>query len=187
MQHYLELRILPDPEFVPTVLMNAIYNKLHHALVKLNSNEIGVSFPDYDQEKSQLGSRLRMHGSEEILQRLMQLPWLTGLRDHIRIGEINTVPPKVNHVVFQRIQVKTNAERLRRRQMQRHNLAYEDAIKKIPDAIEKRLQLPFIILKSQSTTQTFRIYIKQEKVMAEVKDNFNTYGLSKLATVPLFG
>ena len=34
MDTYLEIRLLPDPEFVPTMLMNALFSKLHRGLVE---------------------------------------------------------------------------------------------------------------------------------------------------------
>ena len=33
MNYYWEIRVLPDPEFKETVLMNALFAKLHRALV----------------------------------------------------------------------------------------------------------------------------------------------------------
>ena len=33
MDHYLDIRLLPDPEFPAPLLMNALFTKLHRALV----------------------------------------------------------------------------------------------------------------------------------------------------------
>lgn len=186
MDHYFELRILPDPEFAFSLLMNALYSKLHRALVQLKSTDIGVSFPHYDQEKKRLGERVRLHSRHERLQELMSSGWLKGMQDHIRLGGINQVPGNVQYAIFCRVQAKSNAERIRRRQMKRHSLSYEKALELIPDSIAKPLQLPFVNLNSQSTEQRFSLFIKQEIVAKPIQGIFNTYGLSKEATVPLF-
>jgi CRISPR-associated endonuclease Csy4 len=69
MNYYLEIRLLPDPEFVPSLLLNVLYNKLHSALVKLNCGDLGISFPQYRQEKTDkrmhpLGTCIRIHVSD---------------------------------------------------------------------------------------------------------------------------
>lgn len=45
--HYIDITILPDPEFSHTHLMGALLSKLHRALVQLQSSSIGVSFPQH--------------------------------------------------------------------------------------------------------------------------------------------
>lgn len=37
MDHYIDILLLPDPEFPASMLMGALYNKLHKALVVLDS------------------------------------------------------------------------------------------------------------------------------------------------------
>jgi CRISPR-associated endonuclease Csy4 len=188
MEHYFTIDILPDPEFAPTILMNALYSKLHRALARLRYTDIGISFPAYSVEKKKvgLGRRIRLHGNQKRLEEFKNSDWLIGMRDHIKISDINPIPAKVQHVVFRRVQTTSNADRIRRRQMARHNLTYQQAVERIPDAVEKRLELPFVTIKSHSTDQTFRLFIKQTEVSEPVKGDFNAYGLSKEATVPLF-
>lgn len=185
MDHYLEIRILPDPEFAATLLMNAFYSKLHRALVKLQSTDIGISFPHYG-EKKWLGERVRLHSSRERLEQLMNNDWLIGMNDHIRIGTVSPVPASVKHAFFYRVQTKSSAERIRRRQMRRHNLTAEEALRCIPDTLEKNLNVPFINIKSHSTKQAFRLFIEKELVSTQAQGTFNSYGLSKEASVPLF-
>ena len=59
MDAYLELQLLPDPEFPPAMLMNALFAKLHRALVSHGEGRIGISFPDVGKKAGQLGQRLR--------------------------------------------------------------------------------------------------------------------------------
>lgn len=45
MDHYFDLRVLPDPEFNTEMLMAALFAKLHRALGARGKGDIGVSFP----------------------------------------------------------------------------------------------------------------------------------------------
>ena len=71
MDHYIDITLLPDPEFPVTTLMNALFSKLHRGLVDHGGRDIGVSFPDIAKNKRSLGKRMRLHGSKESLERLM--------------------------------------------------------------------------------------------------------------------
>lgn len=44
MDHYLDLKLLPDPEFPEPQLMSALLSKFHRALHDLRRNDIGISF-----------------------------------------------------------------------------------------------------------------------------------------------
>ncbi len=188
MDSYLNIRLLPDPEFSPLTLMNALYSKLHRALADLKSLNIGVSFPEVDKDGPGLGKLLRLHGSKDALSALMEKTWLKGMRDHVEVSGIMPVPDKVQHIAIRRSQAKSNPERLRRRQMRRHNLTAEEAIKRIPETVKgERLKLPYLSLKSQSTGQNFRIFIEHHRPQEyPVEGTFNTYGLSSRGTVPWF-
>lgn len=188
MDHYLEIKLLPDPEFAPTVLMNALFAKLHRGLVDLHSTRIGVSFPCLKSESKQrsLGDRLRLHGNADDLQQLMALPWLSGMRDHTAVSELASVPTQAGACMVRRVQAKSSSERRRRRLMRRHGLDEAAARQRIPDALEARLDLPFVTMKSRSTAQTFRLFINQQPVSQSVAGGFSHYGLSLTATVPWF-
>ncbi len=70
MDHYLDIRLRPDPEFPPAQLMSVLFGKLHQALVAQGGDRIGVSFPDLDESRSRLGERLRIHASADDLRAL---------------------------------------------------------------------------------------------------------------------
>lgn len=186
MDYFIDICLVPDPEFSSPTLMNVLFNKLHKNLVVINSTDIGVSFPEYSMEKKVLGNKLRVHGEASRLDQLSGMPWLTGLRDYIFCGEISQIPEKTTPAHVQRVQVKSNVERVRRRHMKRHNLNEGEVKIKIPLAVEKRLNLPYLIVNSESTQQKFRLFVRQEKVAEHYSGQFNTYGLSKGATVHLF-
>lgn len=186
MTSYCDLTILPDAEFNQNLLMNALYNKLHRALVALKTNQIGVSFPQYDQKKSMLGNQLRLHGEINPLQQLMAASWLQGMKDHLAVGPIAALPSSHGYQVVKRVQAKSNADRIRRRAIKRHMITQEEAFERIPNSVEKKLNLPFVVMGSGSTQQKFRLFILQEEVSNPESGGFSSYGLSKSTTVPRF-
>ena len=188
MDHYQDLKILADPEFPPSILMNALFAKLHRVLVKLESKHTGVSFPEVVQGKPFLGQVLRIHGSAELLKNLQGQNWLKGMRDHLEVSEIQAIPADTKHCRVRRVQAKSNVERLRRRYLKRHQGVSEEKVAElIPNSIEKRLNLPFIQMKSESTAQHFRLFIEHQPAQQHaVEGKFNSYGLSTEATIPWF-
>ena len=186
MDHYLDIQTLPDPEFPVNTVLGALVSKLHRGLVTLEADDIGISFPEHEQQPP-LGSQLRLHGTEKRLQALMDQNWLRGMRDHVAVRDIAQIPDKAGHRTVRRRQYKTNAERLRRRRMKRHQESYEEACRHIPDSVERRVRTPFLIVRSQSTGQAFSLFIEHGEVQSEpIPGRFNTYGLSSEATVPWF-
>lgn len=185
MDHYLEIRLLPDPEFPPNMLMNALFGKLHRGLAQQGQGNIGVSFPDMG--KTGLGARLRLHGGALPLHGFMALDWLVGMRDHIAAGEVALVPETCSHRVVRRVQAKSNPERLRRRLMARKGMSEEQAQETIPDHAVERLNLPFVVLNSRTTGQQFRLFVDHMPPRDQpVAGAFSAYGLSATATIPWF-
>ena len=186
--HYIDIRLLPDPEFPQAHLMGALYSKLHRVLVQLNSTNIGVSFPQYSLERRTVGAVLRIHGDEPTLTRLMTEAWLTGMRDHTMVTSILAAPEGAAQGIVQRRQFKTSAERLRRRRMKRKGESAEQAAAAIPVSVERSPGVPYINLRSSSTGQPFSMFIAQSKepLPTSSGSGFNTYGLSDGSTVPFF-
>lgn len=186
MDHYLDIKILPDPEFAVTQLMNALFSKLHRALAQLQCDAIGISFPLAKERKFGLGSCLRLHGDSQAISLLMERDWLVGMKDHLIISSTMPVPADASHQTVRRVQAKSNVDRLRRRQMKRKGLTVEQAREAIPDSAAEMLRLPFITLRSSSTEQSFRLFVEQKHVQAPIPGSFNSYGISSTATVPHF-
>lgn len=187
MDHYLEIRLLPDPEFPPTILMSALFGKLHRGLAEHGRGDIGVSFPDVRDGSRTLGLRLRLHGTAAALEGLMGLGWTQGMRDHVEQGAILPVPAEARHRVVRRVQAKSSPERLRRRRMARHGLDAAAALQAIPDSAAERLDLPYVALASRSTGQRFRLFIEHGALeAAAAPGSFTAYGLGTTATVPWF-
>ncbi|WP_434462252.1 type I-F CRISPR-associated endoribonuclease Cas6/Csy4 [Serratia plymuthica] len=184
MDHYQDIRVLPDPEFSVPTLMAALFAKLHRALATHGKGDIGVSFPNMQRTP---GTVLRLHGEHQALMVLAEYGWLKGLRDYTETGTIQAVPAAVQYRTVSRVQVKSSAERLRRRAVTKGWLTEEQARERILIANEQRTSLPFMLLKSLSTGQSFRLFLKQGALQEKpTKGTFSFYGLSPSATVPWF-
>lgn len=185
--HYVDLKVVPDPESGPTQLLGALYDNLHLALVQQRRDTVGISFPDYSLSPRTLGTTLRLHGHQADLQQLMATDWLRGMRDHVRMTEIAASPTDAPHRTVQRKQFKTNADRLRRRRMRRKGETMEQARDAIPTSVERRPDLPYIHLRSRSTRQPFCLFIALGPLQPEATTGrFNSHGLGGPATVPWF-
>jgi CRISPR-associated endonuclease Csy4 len=187
MDHYQELRLLPDPEFPTTVLLSALFAKLHRALVDLPDPRSGISFPGYDASLPGLGNRLRIHGSAAALDALSVRPWISGMRDFVAISPITLSPATDQSVLVRRVQAKSSPARLRRRLVRRHGLSPEAAVVRQPIRTGERLSLPWLEVRSTSTGQRFRLFIDQQvRLGPPVPGRFNPYGLSATALLPWF-
>ncbi|MEC5344365.1 type I-F CRISPR-associated endoribonuclease Cas6/Csy4 [Brenneria populi] len=184
MDHFLEIKVLPDPEFTASDLLNALFAKLHRALGRRGKGDIGVSFPEAGRR---LGERIRLHGSLPALTELQSASWLKGLRDYTQSSDIHPAPDGVKFRTVQRVQVKSSALRLRRRSVRKGWLTEQQAEERIPFTCEKRTNLPFLQLKSLSSGEMFRLFILQGPLQdTPVTGAFSSYGLSATATVPWF-
>ncbi len=187
MDHYVDLKLLPDPEIAQPHLMGALFSKLHLALVALRSEHIGISFPAVQDAPPWLGDCLRLHGDHAALTELMAAPWLAGMRDHVQASPVLAVPPNAHFRVVSRVQAKSNPDRLRRRQMRRHGIDATEALVRVPDAAAERLDLPYVQLRSLSTVQSFRLFIRHGALLDAASPGvFGAYGLSSSATIPWF-
>ncbi len=185
--HYIDLKVVPDPETSAPQLMGALFDKLHLALVEREVDDIGVSFPGYTVNPRSLGAILRLHGTAQTLGDFMRRDWLKGVRDHVRTTDIAEVPPHTRHRSVQRKQFKTSAARLRRRRMRRKGETAEQAATAIPASVERKPTLPYLRVHSHSTGQPFCLFIAVGLITAQaVPGAFNRYGLSSKATIPWF-
>jgi CRISPR-associated endonuclease Csy4 len=185
MDHYVDIHILEDPEFTAPILMNALFSKLHRALVEVSDHDIGVSFPAAS--LGSLGKLLRLHGTRERLESLEQLPWRKGLGDFTKVSDISLVPDTHEYWLVKRVHVKSNPDRIRKRAMKRQGITYEQAKENIPDTVSQHVKLPFVRIKSQSTGEQFPLFIEQQATALCSSDvSFSKYGLSTTTAVPKF-
>lgn len=189
MDTYIEIKVLPDLEADANFLMNNLCSKLHAVLGQTTNGAVGVSFPEYLKKGKNLGEIIRLHGSQIMLEKLMQLPWLKGLRDYCQCSEILSVPANTKYCYFARRQVKS-AHNKRQRSIKKGWLSEEQALHTITDDAQILLNLPFIQLTSRGNKQQMKVFIECGKILdSPVNGKFNSYGLSRLSekvTVPYF-
>lgn len=183
MDHYIDIRVKPDPEFGQTELLNALFAKLHRVLPSVTEGRVGISFPLYGKS---LGSCLRLHGSLPDLQHLLANNWRQGLRDYTQVQGPEVVPPTARYRTVRRIQSKS-AHNKRQRSIAKGWLTEQQALQSIPDSQQKVIKLPYVELLSLSTRSRMRVYIEHGPLTdTPVYGQFNAYGLSATATIPWF-
>ncbi len=183
MDNYIEITLQPDSEMPLNWLLNAVYTKLHKALHGFGCTNIGVSFPQY---KVILGNTMRIHGRHEALDKLMQQNWLGGMLGYCKLSGITPVPKEVNHRTISRKQSTMSPSKLRRL-IERESISDEEAKQYRAKMFSKGLDNPYIELKSASNGHRHRRYIKFGELLEHpVSGEFDSFGLSKTATVPWF-
>ncbi len=183
MNYYQCIQLLPDEESPVYFLRNICFTKLHKALHTLQSTDIGVSFPSY---QDKLGDTIRLHGSESRLAELQEMNWLGGVSGYCDVSGIQTVPSDVKHRNISRIQSNMTASKLRRL-IKRGSINADDAKQYQAKMFSQGLANPYLELDSASNGHKHRRYIQfGELVTQPVKAEFDHFGLSKTATVPWF-
>lgn len=183
MNYYLEITLLPDAEIPLNFLWEKLYAKLHKALCDLNSDDIGVSFPEY---KITLGKTLRIHGTENRLNELQALNWLGGLIGYCKLSAIQKIPENRQYRTISRIQ-STMTSAKQQRLIKRGTLADGEIKRYKVKMFEKSLDNPFIELQSTSNKQQYRLYFAFGALSeTSTEGKFNQFGLSQNATVPIF-
>lgn len=183
MNHYIDIKLLPDAEIPATVLMNAVYTKLHKALCDIGSKAMGVSFPKY---KVTLGNILRIHGNESSLNDLQGLDWLGGMNGYCNVSEITPVPADAKFRTVSRKQTTMSQSKLNRL-IKRGSIPENEVKQYKAKMFSKGLDNPYVELVSGSNGQKHRRYIEFGELLDKsVASEFDQFGLSKIATVPWF-
>lgn len=187
MDYYLDVKILPDAEFGQNHFMNVLGSRLHLFLVANKELNIGMSFPGYSLVPKTLGDVLRLHGSLMDLEQLAGSQCLKGMSDYVEYGDVADCPATDKYVDVRRVQAKSSPHRLARRYAKRHGVSFAEALEKYKKLSSERLKYPFFSLNSQSTGQHFYLFIRQSAPHSnETSGGFNSFGLSKTASLPWF-
>ena len=184
MDHYIDVKLLPDNELSETFLMNKVFTKLHKALDDLKSDSIGISFPKFH---ILLGGVLRIHGTREKLEVLDSLNWVARLADYCDISVVTPVPSNVDgYRTVSRIQNNMSSSKLRR--LICRGSIDEDKVKEYEEKmLAQNIKNPFLELESASNGNRHRRYIQFGKLGdASQAGVFDHFGLSKVATIPWF-
>lgn len=192
MKNYIEITLRPDAEVGLGFLWQKVYQQIHLALVEVKDENdevsIGVSFPRYCTDAFPLGDTIRLFAKTADELTILRLDeWLSHLLDYADVSDIKDVPSGIEtHASFSRKQIKSNIERLVRRQAKRKEISFEEALKNYADMQEQTTQLPYVTINSLSSGQRLKLFIQKESKPEYVEGRFSTYGLSKEATVPWF-
>ena len=194
MNHYTHITLLPDPECPLAFLRNSLCAKLHKALFELEAKDIGISFPEYDGKF--LGKSIRLHSKRESLEKLQAKDWLGGLKGYCRLDGIQEVPSEVRgYQNICRIQSTMSETRMKRKiahAQKNQHLADDKSLGEFVQSYRKEMYKrsfaePYLELKSTSSHQRYRIYLKFGAIEKQPADgDFNQFGLSKTARVPIF-
>lgn len=192
MNYYLDITLLPGAEIGVNFLMEKVYKQIHIGLTDTQmpngSSAIGISFPEYNAEKYQLGTKVRLFAQDkQIIENFNAKKWLSRLSDYVHITSVRDVPTNLtNYVRFKRKQSKSNTERLARRKAKREGIEYDKAFKLLQSRKEILIKSPFIKMASCSSEQSFRLYIIKEHACEQINEGFSCYGLSAISTLPDF-
>lgn len=183
MNYYTDRVLLPDAEIPITILMNALYAKLHKALWDLKATNIGISFPKYE---ITLGNVLRIHSTESALNELQGMDWLGGIKGYCKVGEISLVPTDSKFRTVSRKQSTMSQSKLNRL-IKRGSIAEGEVKEYRAKMVGEGLVNPYLELLSSSSRNKYRRYIEFGPLLDEpVSGSFDQFGLSKIATVPWF-
>lgn len=183
MDSYIDVKIKPDSEMRENVLVNKVYTKLHKALHALNTNSLGISFPEY---KILLGRVIRVHGSQSDLSKLQGLNWLGGLIGYCDITYIKPVPDNVCYRTISRVQSNMSQAKLNRL-IKRGSISQQEAKDYRKKMFTKGLDNPYVELESTSNGLKYRRYFQFSPLLEQsAEGGFDTFGTSRTATVPWF-
>ncbi len=191
MKAYIEITLLPDIDVPLNFLWQKVYQQLHLGFVEMKKEDgtqpIGVSLPKYDALAFTLGDKLRLFAHDsKMLEQFNAKFWLKKLSNYVHVTGVRDVPEKVKYGCFQRVQLKTNTLRLARRKAKRENIDLENALLSFHKFDERKTDVPFVVIKSVSTREMFRLFILYNEQDTQKQGDFSTYGLSDKTTVPIF-
>lgn len=183
MEYYIDVFINPDDEMKENVLLNKVYTKFHKALFSLSSREIGVSFPAYN---VLLGRVIRIHGDHRSLESLSELSWLGGLTGYCDVSKILLVPDNVQYRTVSRKQSTMTNSKLKR--LVKRGSIDPAEVKLYKAALFlKGLDHPYVEIQSSSNGHFYRRYFQFGELRdSPVSGEFDSFGLSKVATIPWF-
>ncbi len=183
MDYYLDIKIEPDEEVPVYFIRNKVYTKFHKALFSLNSTDIGISFPKY---KVKLGNVIRLHGTENSLQKLQDKNWLGGLSGYCDISSIQAIPDEVVYRTISRKQSNMTEAKLRRL-IQRGSISQDEVKGYKAKMFQQSLDNPYLELESTSNGHKHRRYLAfGESSKSMTLGEFDFFGLSKTASIPWF-
>jgi CRISPR-associated endonuclease Csy4 len=183
MNSYLDIILKPDAELREAELSSKVFTKLHKGLVTLKTNQIGISFPEV---KVKLGLIYRLHGDIDKLTELQELNWLGPLIGYCKVSDVLSIP---NAVKYRNIKEKRSnlSSSTLRRLIARGSIDKDGEKRYKIKMLSNSFDNPYLDILSSSTGQVYRKFFEFGDILAEPVDgSFDSYGLSKDATIPWF-
>ena len=182
MNHYINIHIKHTRNSKLPVSLSKVYSKVHERLADLKSTTLGISFPRYSVT---LGDTIRLHGGEEELRRFKEASPLLD-EELCRISDIKNIPAKCQYRRVSRKQSNMSKAKLRR--LQKRGTIGEDKLKAYKiKMLQQGLDDPYVDLISKTNKQRYRRYFKFGPLTdTATEGKFDTFGLSKKASVPWF-
>lgn len=183
MDSYIDIHLKPDAEMREAELSSKVFTKFHKALVALNSNTIGISFP---QMNVKLGRLFRVHGEASVLHDLQELDWLGPLSGYCLVSAVLVVP---EYIQYRAVSVKrSNLSRAKlKRLIARGSIDKEGEKRYKVKMLSQGFDNPYLDLFSGSTGQVHRKFFDFGELQPKpTSGKFDSYGLSITATVPWF-
>lgn len=184
MQVYRDITLLPGDDIGHHFLWEKVFCQVHLALVENKNAEgrspFGITFPEFDTENNRLGHKLRVFAPDQVtMEKLTLSRWLENLLDYVHLTSIRPVPETGGATVrTSRMQTKSNAERLIRRAAHRQNISLEEARVQRRNTKSQFTRAPYIWVKSLSSGERFRLFIKQEMEERVQGSVFTLYGFA---------
>jgi len=183
MDHYIDLHLKPDAEVGEAELSSKVYTKFHKALVTLNTDQIGISFPDVNIKP---GCLFRFHGEKGLLHDLQRLGWIGPLSGYCQISDVLAVPANVHYRTISHKRSNLSRAKLRRL-IARGSIDKEGEKRYKIKMLSQGFDSPYLDLLSSSTGQLHRKFFEFGELQSNVViGKFDSYGLSKTATIPWF-
>lgn len=183
MDSYIDVRLTPDAEMREAELSSKVFTKFHKALATLGTNQIGISFPLVNYK---LGQLFRIHSERDLLSELQSLNWLGPLSGYCQISEITPIPQQVKYRAVSAKRSNLSNSKLRRL-VARGSIDKDGEKRYKIKMLSQGFDNPYLDLFSSSTGQVHRKFFEFSEIKHEaVQGAFDSYGLSKGATVPWF-
>lgn len=184
MDFYIDLILQEDEEVPIYFIRNKVFAKFHKVLHDLKQSSIGISFPKY---KVKLGNIFRIHADKTSLETLQQSNWLGGLAGYCEISDVLPVPKKIKgYRTVSRIRQNMSNSKLQRL-IKRGSISVEGIKAYQTKMLATGLDTPYLELQSISNGHKHRRYIQFGKLQdTAVTGEFDSFGLSKIATIPWF-
>ena len=179
MNSYFEIKALPNPEIIQSTVVAYLMQSLHQMLPAY-AGRIGLDFPGYGQQRT-LGGILRVFGNEvDVVDLRGRAESNPNIASYGLVTSVSPVPASIaQYVSCTRVHAR-GASRLKRLKL-RHQAKGTWTVElesQVITKLEHGLNLPQVNLRSGSTDQRFKLFVRRSVTGSKGTGLFNAYGLS---------